>query len=299
MRVWTACFLAAFFLCMAGCTSFSWFSSSSSSSVNHHSSKSVTRGYCEISGESPVNDFLPLMDEIQATMGDMQEILGLSELSAPTRIHIYASQYELEKEIRKRSRLLPYRRAYFFDDSKGKELCILVKHTDYIAYDLRHECTHAFIHSHCPDAPLWLDEGLAEYFEPTRTEQGYQPRHINRLMRMVNTSQWKPNLNRLNKLDKSVVYDLTVEQYAESWLWAHFLINYSDQSRLLLKSWLKDYENLETPPPLSEQLLKLYPDCEERVYKYLLELNRKLAELGEIDTLPPEGELPSAVDVVN
>lgn len=284
---------------MAGCTSFSWFSSSSSSSVNHHSSKSVTRGYCEISGESPVNDFLPLMDEIQATMGDMQEILGLSELSAPTRIHIYASQYELEKEIRKRSRLLPYRRAYFFDDSKGKELCILVKHTDYIAYDLRHECTHAFIHSHCPDAPLWLDEGLAEYFEPTRTEQGYQPRHINRLMRMVNTSQWKPNLNRLNKLDKSVVYDLTVEQYAESWLWAHFLINYSDQSRLLLKSWLKDYENLETPPPLSEQLLKLYPDCEERVYKYLLELNRKLAELGEIDTLPPEGELPSAVDVVN
>ena len=299
MRVWTACFLAAFFLCMAGCTSFSWFSSSSSSSVNHHSSKSVTRGYCEISGESPVNDFLPLMDEIQATMGDMQEILGLSELSAPTRIHIYASQYELEKEIRKRSRLLPYRRAYFFDDSKGKELCILVKHTDYIAYDLRHACTHAFIHSHCPDAPLWLDEGLAEYFEPTRTEQGYQPRHINRLMRMVNTSQWKPNLNRLNKLDKSVVYDLTVEQYAESWLWAHFLINYSDQSRLLLKSWLKDYENLETPPPLSEQLLKLYPDCEERVYKYLLELNRKLAELGEIDTLPPEGELPSAVDVVN
>lgn len=299
MRVWTACFLAAFFLCMAGCTTFSWFSSSSSSSVNHHSSKSVTRGYCEISGESPVNDFLPLMDEIQATMGDMQEILGLSELSAPTRIHIYASQYELEKEIRKRSRLLPYRRAYFFDDSKGKELCILVKHTDYIAYDLRHECTHAFIHSHCPDAPLWLDEGLAEYFEPTRTEQGYQPRHINRLMRMVNTSQWKPNLNRLNKLDKSIVYDLTVEQYAESWLWAHFLINYSDQSRLLLKSWLKDYENLETPPPLSEQLLKLYPDCEERVYKYLLELNRKLAELGEIDTLPPEGELPSAVDVVN
>jgi hypothetical protein len=110
-------------------------------------------------------------------------------------------------------------------------------------------------------------------------------------MRMVNTSKWRPNLARLDKLDKSVVFDLTVEQYAESWLWAHFLINYSDQSRLLLKSWLKDHENLETPPPLSEQLRKLYPDCEERVYEYLLELNRKLAELGEIDKLPPEGEL--------
>ena len=50
---------------------------------------------------------------------------------------------------------------------------------------------------------------------------------------------------------------------------------------------------------MSEQLRKLYPDCEERVYEYLLELNRKLAELGEIDTLPPEGELLPALDVVN
>ena len=295
MRVQTASLiLTTILLCAVSCSVTSWIAPPRDKDAKPYTSKSVTRGQLEITGEAPMNDFLPLMDELQATMGDMQDILGLSELSAPTRIHIYTSNYELEKAIRQRSRLAPYRRAYFFDDDKKKEMVILVKHTDYIAYDLRHECTHAFLHSHCPDAPLWLDEGLAEYFEPSRTEQGYQPRHINRLMRMVNTSKWRPNLTRLDKLDKSVVFDLTVEQYAESWLWAHFLINYSDQSRLLLKSWLKDYENLETPPPLSDQIRKLYPDCENRVYEYLLELNRKLAELGEIDNLPPEGELSSS-----
>jgi len=33
--------------------------------------------------------------------------------------------------------------------------------------DLRHECAHALIHLHFQQLPLWLDEGLAEYFERT------------------------------------------------------------------------------------------------------------------------------------
>jgi hypothetical protein len=31
--------------------------------------------------------------------------------------------------------------------------------------DLRHECTHALLNAALPVVPLWLDEGLAEYFE--------------------------------------------------------------------------------------------------------------------------------------
>ena len=34
-----------------------------------------------------------------------------------------------------------------------------------LAVDLRHETTHAVLHGLLPMVPLWLDEGLAEYFE--------------------------------------------------------------------------------------------------------------------------------------
>ena len=36
---------------------------------------------------------------------------------------------------------------------------------DEFEVDLRHECTHALLNAALPVTPLWLDEGLAEYFE--------------------------------------------------------------------------------------------------------------------------------------
>ena len=39
--------------------------------------------------------------------------------------------------------------------------------------DLRHECTHALLHAVLPAVPLWLDEGLAKYFEVQRASRAY------------------------------------------------------------------------------------------------------------------------------
>ncbi|MBR6435944.1 MAG: hypothetical protein IKS45_05505, partial [Thermoguttaceae bacterium] len=92
MRVQTASLiLTTILLCAVSCSVTSWIAPPRDKDSKPYSSKSVTRGQLEITGEAPMNDFLPLMDELQATMGDMQDILGLSELSAPTRIHIYTS----------------------------------------------------------------------------------------------------------------------------------------------------------------------------------------------------------------
>ena len=41
--------------------------------------------------------------------------------------------------------------------------------------DLRHECTHALLHANLPMVPLWLDEGLAEYFEMPEAERRVRP----------------------------------------------------------------------------------------------------------------------------
>ena len=46
-----------------------------------------------------------------------------------------------------------------------RELVVYAQGGDRLADDLRHEMTHAYLHSVVPDVPLWLDEGLAKYFE--------------------------------------------------------------------------------------------------------------------------------------
>lgn len=265
--------LSASFLTL-GCSMNSWTSISSQTESVHR----VSNGTLEIVGELPDSGYLPLMDELKATLRDMQELLDLPDMRESARIQVFSSDYDLEKAIRKKSKIIPLRRTYFFENISSGEMEILVKYTDYIADDLRHESAHAYLHGICSHLPLWLDEGLAEYFEPSRTTQGYQPRHINRLMRMMNSSSWKPNLARLDALEHSIQYDLTVEEYAHSWIWVHFLINDSPETKRLLQNYLQGLERKETPTPLSEQIRKLYPDCDSRVTSYLLEMNRRLAE---------------------
>ena len=37
---------------------------------------------------------------------------------------------------------------------------------------------HGYLHSAFPSIPLWLDEGLAEYFETPRGDAGLNGRHV-------------------------------------------------------------------------------------------------------------------------
>ena len=58
---------------------------------------------------------------------------------------------------------LPDRRAFFLAGPDGAT--IYTARGDHLEEDLRHEATHALLHRAGLAMPLWLDEGLAEYFE--------------------------------------------------------------------------------------------------------------------------------------
>ena len=64
---------------------------------------------------------------------------------------------------------LPSRRAFFVAQTRGvgrsEDLLIYTYWGERVQQDLRHELTHALLHSVLKDVPLWLDEGLAEYYE--------------------------------------------------------------------------------------------------------------------------------------
>ena len=74
---------------------------------------------------------------------------------------------------------LPPRRAFFLAQEPRR--VIYAFHNERLEEDLRHEATHALLHVAFGDLPLWLDEGLAEYFEGPDGRQGLNPEHMARL----------------------------------------------------------------------------------------------------------------------
>ncbi len=67
----------------------------------------------------------------------------------------------------------PDRRAFFVEtDAK---LSIYAQWGDRMGDDLRHEVTHGYLHAVVPNVPLWLDEGIAKFFEVPRGQPGAEP----------------------------------------------------------------------------------------------------------------------------
>ena len=58
---------------------------------------------------------------------------------------------------------MPYRPALFI--LEGGSPGVYTYRKPDLDIDVRHECTHALLHSALPVVPLWLDEGIAKYFE--------------------------------------------------------------------------------------------------------------------------------------
>jgi hypothetical protein len=136
----------------------------------------------------------------------------------------------------------------------------MVQKAKHFEIDLRHEMTHAIIHASIPVVPIWLDEGLAKYFEvPLRDRAGKNP-----YMREVrNKLQFGlggvPSLDRLSKLE--TIDDMGAKEYRESWAWTHFLIHRSPETHRLLAAYLQMLANLPdgaTRPSVPS--LKLYLD---------------------------------------
>jgi hypothetical protein len=84
----------------------------------------------------------------------------------------------------------PARRAFFVETDTT--LSVFAAWQDRIAEDLRHETTHGYVHAVVPAVPLWLDEGIAEFFETPRTERGLHRGHAAHLAGRMLEGTWRP-----------------------------------------------------------------------------------------------------------
>jgi len=153
---------------------------------------------------------------------------------------------------------LPKRRAFFL--ANGKQRVVYTFLGDRTEEDVRHEATHALLHVAVGDMPLWLDEGLAEYFEGTGSASakapgtkavGFNPEHVDRLPLDL-AAGWLPDLRRLESLKS--VREMSPRDYRESWAWVHYLLNDTRPCKAALLGYLGDLRTATDLRPMSDRL---------------------------------------------
>jgi hypothetical protein len=213
-------------------------------------------------------------------LGDLPEQickeLRLTPSTALINVYLFkdADRFRDYLNFRFQGQNLPDRRAFFIDQPHGKEddLLVYVFWSDSLRQDLRHELTHALLHSvlKTKDVPLWLDEGLAVYFEQSPERKGINYQHVHRLCSKTEKSVL--NLSRLEGLTR--IQDMTPAEYREAWAWVYFMLHGDAQTRTVLLDYVRSMHVSEKPPgPIYPLLSAIYPSPEEALQSQLERLD--------------------------
>jgi hypothetical protein len=210
-----------------------------------------------------------LLKELQALPEQVYQELHLPFGQNVIYVYLFKDRAKYEEYMGMHFRDLPTRRAFFMarsDERRGDELMVYTYWGDRVREDLRHELTHALLHSVLKDVPMWLDEGLAEYFEVPAESQGLNYRHLSSLRGVP----WTPNLPALEKLTQ--VKEMTPADYREAWAWVHFMLKSSPQTKAVLLSYLQDLRQRRDIGPLEPRLAAAVTSPENAVRLHIAKL---------------------------
>jgi tetratricopeptide (TPR) repeat protein len=192
-------------------------------------------------GDVPAPTLRALASDLEALESLLATLNPNDSTPAPARaaVMVFASEEEF-------SRYAPF-------DTAGEPAAVSGfflrhPHGDYVAVSaggrdvrpvLYHEVLHRFVCHHLPEAPLWLNEGLAEFYSTLEVSRGEawlgRPvvEHVVRLQRDA-----RRPLSELVAIDaESHVYhdgELQGAFYAEAWALVHYLLDGDDSGRAAL-----------------------------------------------------------------
>lgn len=205
-----------------------------------------------------------LLEELRTLRTVVSTKLGLPISDEPIHVYLFPKADKFEAFMREHHPDLPRRRAFFVETDT--RLSVYAYWGDRVAEDLRHEVVHGYLHAVVPHLPLWLDEGLAEYFEVPRGLFGMNRPHVDALAE-EKTGNWRPDMKRLEQLRS--VAEMTQAEYAESWAWVHYLLESTPANSQLLRDYLQQLIKSTPHAPLSDELRRADPRYEEHLLEHL------------------------------
>ncbi|MEQ8849606.1 hypothetical protein [Botrimarina sp.] len=197
----------------------------------------------------PLGDRLLAQTDLAALELELRRVLALRPCAEQIELLLVNDAHQHQRLIRSRHPDAPYRRALFFKANR-RSVIYAYRHAD-LAVDLRHEGTHALLHADLPMVPLWLDEGLAEYFEPPPAARPYGPDHLPKVLDDARRGV-APSLAELE--GRRDLGEMTPADYRSAWAWTHFLLHGPAEASQQLWAMLASIRRWEPPGAMSDRL---------------------------------------------
>lgn len=201
--------------------------------------------------------FKPLFEELSRLQLEISQQLKTEPAEEQIDVYLFDTEATYRSYMRRYFPGVTPRRAMFIK-TRGPGNVFAFRSKE-LAVDLRHESTHAILHASLPMVPLWLDEGLAEYFEIPAPRRSAQHPYFKKVRW---DSRWTcPSIARLEGITQ--LSDMGTSEYREAWSWVHFMLHGPAEAKHELHAYLQDIRDTEVPGELSRRLVTQIPEIRQ------------------------------------
>jgi len=209
--------------------------------------------------EFPLDPLVPLLGELSQIEQELTRVLAVPAPREPVELMLFRDEAAYRAFVQRTFPQIGYRHALFVKGT-GPGIVYTFRSAE-LAVDLRHESTHGLLHAALPLVPLWLDEGLAEYFEVAPRDRANGAGQIKKIQWNLRVGR-VPSLKRLEA--KRELSDMTVADYRDAWAWVHFMFYGSREAHQELAAFFNDIRQGTPPGNLSDRLQRRLGDPDQR-----------------------------------
>ena len=222
-------------------------------------------GPFQIQATFPLAKYDTLFAELPDLQRELIRTLGIRAATSPIYVYLFSNDNEYRVYIKAHFPQVPYRPALFV--LEGGSPGVYTYEKPDLDIDLRHECTHALLHAALPVVPLWLDEGIAKYFEVPADERAFDHPYFDDLR-----WKWSLRLGMVRSVEsleqRENLADMDAADYRYSWAWVHFMMHGPEAAHDTLVRYLASYQQSSPPERFSAMLENAVPNPTEKMIQH-------------------------------
>lgn len=219
-----------------------------------------------IRSEFPLRDVHELVQDLGDLQADIEQSLRLKCQPQAIQIHLFSGKRTYDDYLAVRVPEGLKRQALYVPGTDAGR--VYAYRNRNLETDVRHETTHALLHTALPYVPIWIDEGLAEYFEVPAAMRAKGNPHRKELQSAIRFQRWKPNLAQLESNRK--LLDMGKDDYRDAWGIVHFLLHGPAEARDALNVYFEEIQSGAAPTPLSDSLRRAIPKLDQAIIDHLM-----------------------------
>ncbi|HYO24963.1 MAG TPA: hypothetical protein VEQ85_08435 [Lacipirellulaceae bacterium] len=252
------------FLAASGAAAaFAWLSPARAMAGQHAWVDRRSYGPFQVAGEFPLATLEGTFAELSRLEQELRRTLGVPPAYETVEVFLLANEAAHRALLTQLYPRVPYRRALYVQ--RDRQAAVYAYRHPELPVDLRHECTHALLHANLAMVPLWLDEGLAEYFEMPEAQRAFAHPHLA-------TLKWNLRLGMQRTVESlesaADLSDMGGVEYRFSWAWVHFMLHGPVAAHRALVQFVADIRRGTPPGALSARLHAAVPDLERRMVQH-------------------------------